>query len=130
MVMTLSFWADFFTDPALLTIFMVFIIPIVWIVAHYWRNAETKRSLNALKRTMVERGMSADEIERVLAGGDDHQESRVEASEEIAAELEGLGEAIADAAEDIADAVGKDHRAGFCECEVGESVKGQRRPCG
>ena len=42
-------------------------IPIVAIVGSCWRRIEKTRSDNELKRGMIERGMSADEIERVLA---------------------------------------------------------------
>jgi hypothetical protein len=47
----------------------VFSVPIVAIVATFWSGVEKTRSRNDLKRSMVERGMSADEIERVMAAG-------------------------------------------------------------
>ena len=45
----------------------VFSVPIVAILAGTWHHIEKTRSDNNLKRDMVKRGMSADEIERVLA---------------------------------------------------------------
>src|SRR5262245_61283511 len=42
------------------------LIPITAIIATFWTNAVKVRSANALKQSMVERGMSAEEIERVL----------------------------------------------------------------
>jgi hypothetical protein len=46
---------------------MIFSVPIVAIVAEAWRKVEQARSQNDLKRSMVERGMSANDIERVIA---------------------------------------------------------------
>ena len=43
-----------------------FAIPIVSIIGSYWYKLGRTRSENALKREMVARGMSADEIERVM----------------------------------------------------------------
>jgi hypothetical protein len=42
-------------------------IPLAAIIGGIWLVALRTRSLNDLKREMVQRGMSADEIERVLA---------------------------------------------------------------
>ena len=42
------------------------IIPVTAIIATFWCGAVKARSANALKQSMVERGMSAEEIERVL----------------------------------------------------------------
>lgn len=61
-----SFW-DLVSNPATLAIFMSMMIPIVAIIAGYWHSVEKTRSINSLKQTMLERGMSAEEIERVLA---------------------------------------------------------------
>lgn len=44
-------------------------VPIVGLVAYYWYQTATKLSQNELKREMIERGMNADEIERVLRAG-------------------------------------------------------------
>ena len=40
---------------------------IVWVIAHYWRRVRVAAYNARLKQLMIERGMSADEIERVLA---------------------------------------------------------------
>ena len=45
----------------------VFSVPIVAILACTWRCIDKTRSDNILKRDMIHRGMSAEEIERVLA---------------------------------------------------------------
>jgi hypothetical protein len=45
----------------------VFSIPIVAIIGGLWAQVESRKSDNELKRSMVERGMSAEEIERVIA---------------------------------------------------------------
>ena len=44
-------------------------IPIVAIVGVFWYKIVRTTSEAELKRSMVERGMSAEEIERVLAAG-------------------------------------------------------------
>ena len=44
-------------------------IPIVAIIGGIWHRVEHIKSDNELKRRMVERGMSAEEIERVMASG-------------------------------------------------------------
>lgn len=54
-------------NPATLVLILCFSIPIVAIVAHYWYQTIKVRQETDLKRTMVEQGMSAEEIERVLA---------------------------------------------------------------
>ncbi len=43
------------------------LISVVGIIAHYWYKAQQVRSENELKRTLVEQGLSADEIERIIA---------------------------------------------------------------
>ena len=44
-------------------------IPLACILGWYWFKLHQTRSENALKRSMVERGMSAADIERVMAAG-------------------------------------------------------------
>ena len=48
------------------------LVPIVAIVVSFSHKTHVARSDNDLKRSMVERGMSADEIERVLAAKSSH----------------------------------------------------------
>ena len=45
----------------------VFAVPIIAIAAHYWSEVQKRRSDNNLKRSMIERGMPPEEIERVLS---------------------------------------------------------------
>ena len=42
------------------------LIPVTAIIATFWCAAVKERSRNALKQSMVERGMSVEEIDRVL----------------------------------------------------------------
>ena len=48
-------------------------IPLASILGWYWLRLHQTRSDNALKQAMVERGMSADEIERVIAAGNEEE---------------------------------------------------------
>lgn len=58
-------------NPASLP-FLGCFLGLVAIVGYYWHATACERSRNDLKRDMVARGMSAEEIERVLeAGGGD-----------------------------------------------------------
>ena len=64
--------AEIVWDKNTLGVIGAFSIPIVAIVGGIWYQIEKTKSLNNLKRRMVERGMSVEEIERVVkAGGDD-----------------------------------------------------------
>ena len=45
------------------------LVPIVAIGGYFWCSTAKKRSDNELKRTMIDKGMSAEEIERVLNAG-------------------------------------------------------------
>ena len=47
------------------------LIPIAGIIASYWYKAQKFQSENVLKRTLVERGLSVDDIERIMAAGHD-----------------------------------------------------------
>jgi ABC-type bacteriocin/lantibiotic exporter with double-glycine peptidase domain len=58
--------AEIIWNQNTLAVVGVFSVPIVAIVATYWYKLEQGRSDNDLKRSMVERGMSVEEIERVL----------------------------------------------------------------
>ena len=60
---------DIFSNPAVASIVMVFAIPIVGIVAGVWADVAKNRDLAELKRSMVNRGMSADEITQVIHAG-------------------------------------------------------------
>jgi hypothetical protein len=50
-----------------LAVALIFGTPIVAILAGVWYKIEQVRSENELKRSMIERGMSVEEIERVLS---------------------------------------------------------------
>ena len=50
-----------------LAVLLIFGLPVVGCVAYFWYRIAKVTSDNELKRTMIERGMSVEEIERVLA---------------------------------------------------------------
>ncbi|MBN1123628.1 MAG: hypothetical protein JXA82_01375 [Sedimentisphaerales bacterium] len=62
-------WDKILQNPQSIVIIMVFSIPIVSIVAYYWHEVLKNRSDNELKKSMLERGMSAQEIEQVINAG-------------------------------------------------------------
>jgi hypothetical protein len=53
-------------DLALAAMLTTMTIAIVWIIAYQWRRARVAAYNARLKQLMIERGMSASEIERVL----------------------------------------------------------------
>ncbi len=54
-------------DTASLAVILIFGTPLALGIAGIWAHVAKAQSTNELKRSMVERGMSAEEIERVLA---------------------------------------------------------------
>lgn len=58
-------WQAMFEMPQI-AIVMGTLIPIAGIIAFAWHRTQLVRSQNELKQSMIARGMSADEIERVL----------------------------------------------------------------
>ena len=58
--------AEIFWNERSIAVVMVFTVPIVAIIGGAWVKIEKTRSDNELKRSMVERGMSVEEMERVL----------------------------------------------------------------
>ena len=67
-----QFWQSLFGMPQI-AIVMGCLIPIVGIVSSYWYKAQKMRSENALKNRLIERGLSAAEIERIMAAGRDEE---------------------------------------------------------
>jgi len=64
-----QFWHGLFEMPQIAIVMGCLVactIPIAGIIASFWYKAAKVRSENALKRAMVERGFSADDIERVI----------------------------------------------------------------
>lgn len=59
--------ADIRWNESMVSIVGAFAIPVTYIIASHWYRLGRARSENALKREMVARGMSAEEIERVMA---------------------------------------------------------------
>ena len=56
-------------DIALASIMVTMTIALVWIIAYQWRKVRMAAYNARLKQLMIERGMSAGEIERVLQAG-------------------------------------------------------------
>ena len=65
-------WHVIFGMPQIAVI-MGCLIPIVGIIASSWFKAQKMRSANELKRTLVDRGLSAADIERIMAAGHEEQ---------------------------------------------------------
>ena len=63
-----SLWDSIFRIPQL-PIIMGCLIPIVAIIGNVWYKAQKDKQDHDLKRRMLERGMSAEEIERVISAG-------------------------------------------------------------
>ncbi len=63
-----SFGVSIFSIPQL-PIIMGCLIPISAILGYFWYSAQKNKQNNDLKQSMVERGMSAEEIERVISAG-------------------------------------------------------------
>ncbi|MCB9852886.1 MAG: hypothetical protein H6819_07305 [Phycisphaerales bacterium] len=59
-------WYVIFGMPQI-AIIMGALVPIVGVIAHFWYKARTEHSANELKRTLVNRGYTVDDIERILA---------------------------------------------------------------
>ncbi len=66
MMLAGNIWEWVFGMPQI-AIIMGCLIPIVGIISGYWYKAQKVRAEHDLKRMLVERGMSADEIERIMA---------------------------------------------------------------
>ena len=62
-------WEKIFSDTGNLVIILCFSIPIIAIIGYYWHEVLKNRSNNELKKSMLERGMSAQEIEKVINAG-------------------------------------------------------------
>ena len=58
-----------FSSPSIAAVIMVFAIPIIAIISYYVYTIFKIRSNNELKKSMLERGMSAHDIETVINAG-------------------------------------------------------------
>lgn len=58
-----------FSSPQNIALILALGVPIVAVVGYYVHEVLKHRSNNELKRSMLNRGMSAEEIERVLNAG-------------------------------------------------------------
>ncbi len=66
MMLVGDIWESVFRMPQIAVI-MGCLIPIAGIISSYWYKVHKVRAENNLKRMLAERGMSADEIERIVA---------------------------------------------------------------
>ena len=62
-------WEKIFSNTDTLAVTLALSIPIVAVVGYYWHEVLKHRSNNELKRSMLERGMSAQEIEQIMNAG-------------------------------------------------------------
>lgn len=69
-----------FTSPIAVFWLAIVIISIVPIVCSFWYKAKKAEMDAQLKATMLEMGMSADDIERILAAESGDSESRARSS--------------------------------------------------
>lgn len=60
-------WCEIVWNERTLAVVLVFAIPLVAIIGGLWFKSQKDAAETELKQRMVERGMSAEEIERVLA---------------------------------------------------------------
>ena len=56
-------------EPETLVILLLFGLPVFTVIGHYCHKISKTNSDNELKRRLVERGFSVDEIERVINAG-------------------------------------------------------------
>ena len=75
-----SLWESFFDIPQL-AIIMGCLVPISAILGHFWFSAQKNKQNNALKQSMLERGMSVEEIERVISAGVENDDDDEEEEE-------------------------------------------------
>ncbi len=75
-----EFWTSFLSNPMAIPIIAIVMGIGVPVITACWCEREKHREECKLKRTMIERGMSVDDIERVLAakstGKKKHHDSR------------------------------------------------------
>ena len=62
-------WDKLLSNTSSLVIILAMSIPIISVVGHYWSEVLRNRDNNQLKKAMLERGMSAQEIEQVINAG-------------------------------------------------------------
>jgi NADH:ubiquinone oxidoreductase subunit 3 (subunit A) len=67
-------WDKIFLYPSSIVVILAMSIPIIAIVGYYWSEVLKNRSNNELKKSMLERGMSAQEIEQVINAGGKRKE--------------------------------------------------------
>jgi len=69
-------WEKIFSNTGNIVVIMALSIPIISVIGYYWHEVLKNRSNNDLKKSMVERGMSAQEIEQVINAGSKEKEKK------------------------------------------------------
>jgi NADH:ubiquinone oxidoreductase subunit 3 (subunit A) len=67
-------WEKIFSNTGNIVVVLAMSIPIIAVVGYYWSEVLKNRSNNELKKSMLERGMSAQEIEQVINAGGKRKE--------------------------------------------------------
>jgi NADH:ubiquinone oxidoreductase subunit 3 (subunit A) len=67
-------WEKIFSNTANIVVILAMSIPIIAVVGYFWSEVLKNQSNNELKRSMLERGMSAQEIEQVINAGGKRKE--------------------------------------------------------
>jgi hypothetical protein len=67
-------WEKIFSNIGNIVVILAMSIPIIAVVGHYWSEVLKNRDNNQLKKSMLERGMSAQEIEQVINAGGKRKE--------------------------------------------------------
>jgi hypothetical protein len=66
-------WATMFEMPQI-AIIMGCLIPIAGILGGIWYKIEKTKSNNELKRSLIDRGFSVEQIERIIAAGEEEED--------------------------------------------------------
>ena len=70
-------WISFLNNPLAIPIVGIVVGVGVPVIGHFWFESEKHRRDSELKRSMIERGMFAEEIERILAAKSTGNEEEV-----------------------------------------------------
>ena len=69
---------EIFSNTGNLMFLLIFSVPIIAIIGYYWHAIVKTRSNNELKQSMLDRGMSAQEIEQVMNAGNSPDKEKTE----------------------------------------------------
>ena len=60
---------NIFLRPDILVLVLAFSVPLVAIIGYYWHETVKNRDNNRLKQSMLDEGMSAEDIEKIMNAG-------------------------------------------------------------